>query len=86
MVSCMFWASGIFLAGNGIKVFMNQTANFDESYRVIAVDDQNLVIRGTLTGDILMIANATPDFPLTSEEYPIGKLISLTIPTAGLPS
>ena len=70
---------------------MSETASVqgkfqEENYRVIAVDDQNLVIRGTLTGDVLTITNANPDFPLTLEQYPIGKLISLSIPASGLPS
>jgi hypothetical protein len=74
---------------------MSETAKFtpnlkenyrDESYRVIAVDDQNLVVRGTVTGNVFTIANATPDFPLTTEEYPIGQLIGLSIPKTELPN
>jgi hypothetical protein len=55
---------------------------FDEKYRVVAIDGDRLVIRGILTGDVLTIVNPEPDSPLTQEEYPVGKLIALTDPSA----
>jgi hypothetical protein len=55
---------------------------FDEKYRVVAVEDQSLTIRGTLSGEILTIINPDPDTPLTAVDYPPGKLIALTDPGA----
>jgi hypothetical protein len=65
---------------------MNETAKFDKQYRVVAVDGQNLVVRGTLTGDLLTITNAVPDIPLTSKEFPVGKLIAVSVPSSNLSS
>jgi hypothetical protein len=56
---------------------------FDEQYRVVAIDGDRLVIRGTLSGKVLTIVNPEPGTPLTPEEYPPGKLIALTDPSAG---
>ena len=39
---------------------MEKSAIFDERYRVIAVDDQSLVLRGVSSGDVLTITNADP--------------------------
>lgn len=55
---------------------------FDEKYRVVAIDGDRLVIRGILTGGVLTIINPEPDTPLTQAEYPVGKLIALTDPSA----
>jgi hypothetical protein len=55
---------------------------FDEKYRVVAIDGDRLVIRGVLTGDVLTIINPEPDTPLTQRDYPVGKLIALTDPSA----
>jgi hypothetical protein len=52
---------------------------FKEQYRVVAVESDRLLIRGTLSGDILTILT-DPD-TLTHEEYPLGKLIALTDPS-----
>ena len=57
---------------------------FEEKYRVVAVDNQRLVIRGVLSGEVLVI-NADPESPLTQGDYPVGKLIALTDPST-LPS
>jgi hypothetical protein len=56
---------------------------FDEQYRVVAIEGDRLVIRGTLSGKVLTIVNPEPGSPLTPEEYPPGKLIALTDPSAG---
>ena len=53
---------------------------FDEKYRVVAVESHRLVIRGVLSGKVLVI-NAAPETPLTQEDYPLGKLIALTDPS-----
>ncbi|MGA2979718.1 MAG: hypothetical protein ABSD76_09020 [Terriglobales bacterium] len=55
---------------------------FDEQYRVVAIEGDCLVIRGILSGDLLTIVNPEPDTPLTPEDYPPGKLIALTDPSA----
>jgi len=55
---------------------------FGQKYRVVAIDGDRLVIRGILSGDVLTIVNPEPDTPLTQEDYPVGKLIALTDPSA----
>ena len=60
---------------------MDNNAIFGERYRVIAIDDQNLILRGIRSGDVLTIKNADPENPLTEEDYPPGKLIALNDPS-----
>jgi hypothetical protein len=55
---------------------------FDEQYRVVAIEGDRLFIRGILSGDVLAIVNPEPETPLTPDEYPLGKLIALTDPSA----
>ena len=55
---------------------------FDEQYRVVAIEGDRLVIRGILSGGVLTIVNPEPETPLTDEDFPIGKLIALTDPSA----
>jgi hypothetical protein len=55
---------------------------FDEQYRVVSIEGDHLVIRGILSGKVLTIINPEPGTPLTEEEYPPGKLIALTDPSA----
>jgi hypothetical protein len=55
---------------------------FDERYRVVSIEADALVIRGTLSGNILTIINPEPEAPLTVEDYPPGKLIALSDPSA----
>ena len=57
-------------------------AIFDEQYRVVTVESQCLVIRGVRSGKVLTIVNPDPNTPLTPAEYPPGKLIALTDPSA----
>ncbi|HKC00224.1 MAG TPA: hypothetical protein VKD23_15680 [Terriglobales bacterium] len=59
---------------------------FDEQYRVVAIEGDRLVIRGTLSGDVLIIINPEPQTPLTEEDYPPGKLIALTDPSRTPPN
>ncbi|HMD16326.1 MAG TPA: hypothetical protein VKH18_06630 [Terriglobales bacterium] len=54
---------------------------FDEKYRVVAIEGDRLLIRGVVSGDVLAIVNPEPETPLTQEDYPLGKLISLTDPS-----
>jgi hypothetical protein len=60
---------------------MDNNAIFEERYRVIAIDEQNLILRGIRSGDVLTIVNADPENPLTAEDYPPGKLIALNDPS-----
>ncbi|HEY1401893.1 MAG TPA: hypothetical protein VF953_09905 [Terriglobales bacterium] len=55
---------------------------FDEQYRVVAIEGDRLVIRGILSGGVLTIVNPEPETPLTDEDFPVGKLIALTDPSA----
>jgi hypothetical protein len=55
---------------------------FDEKYRVVAIQGDQLVIRGVISGAVLTIVNPEPATPLTVEDYPPGKLIALTDPSA----
>jgi hypothetical protein len=54
---------------------------FDEKYRVVAIQGDQLLIRGVLTGEVLTIVNPQPETPLTQDDYPPGKLIALTDPS-----
>ena len=54
---------------------------FDEKYRVVAVENQRLMIRGVVSGKVLVI-NTDPEISLNQEDYPLGKLIALTDPSA----
>lgn len=55
---------------------------FDETYRVIAVEEQSLTIQGNISGEVLTIVTADPDIPLTEEDYCVGQLIALSDPKA----
>jgi hypothetical protein len=68
----------------GIQSLMKTTkgAIFDEKYRVVSVESQCLTIRGIRSGKVLTIVNPDPDTPLTPAEYPPGKLIALSDPSA----
>ena len=57
-------------------------AIFEEKYRVVAVESQRLTIRGVRSGKVLTIVNPDPNTPLTPAEYPPGKLIKLSDPSA----
>lgn len=59
-----------------------KVAIFDEKYRVISVDSQCLTIRGVQSGKVLTIVNPDPEIPLSPAEYPPGKLIALSDPSA----
>jgi len=59
---------------------------FEEQYRVIAIESDRLVIRGTLSGEILTITNPDPDNPLSQQDYPPGTLIALTDPATASPN
>ena len=52
---------------------------FDEQYRVVSVESQSLTVQGVRSGKVLTIVN--PAVPLSPEEYPPGKLITLSDPT-----
>jgi len=50
---------------------------FSETYRVVAAENQNLIIQGLRSGEVLTIV---PETPLKAEQYPPGKLIELSDP------
>jgi hypothetical protein len=56
-------------------------AIFDETYRVIAVESQSLIVQGNVTGEVLTIVNTDPEIPIREEDYPVGQLIALSDPT-----
>jgi len=60
---------------------MDNNAIFGEKYRVIAIDEQNLILRGVRSGEVLTITIADTEQPLTEKEYPPGKLIALNDPS-----
>jgi len=55
-------------------------AIFDETYRVVDVESQRLILRGLDSGEVLTVINANPETPITEEEYPLGKIVRLTDP------
>jgi hypothetical protein len=48
----------------------------------VAVEDDRLLVRGIVSGQVLTIINPEPETPLKKEDYPPGKLIALTDPSA----
>jgi hypothetical protein len=60
---------------------MEQTPIFEDRYRVVAVEEQSLTLRGVRSGDTLKILNADPQNPFTEQDYPPGKLIALNDPS-----
>jgi len=63
---------------------MNDNAIFGQRYRVVAVDERNLVLKGIHSGEVVTIVSADPTTPFTQEEYPLGKLIALDDPSQGV--
>ncbi len=57
-------------------------AIFDEKYRVVSVQSDCLTIRGIRSGKVLTIVNPDPETPLSPVDYPPGKLIALSDPSA----
>ena len=67
-------------SANNNRMKETEESIFDEKYRVIAVEDDRLLVRGVISGKVLTIINPEPETPLTQEDYPPGKLIALTDP------
>lgn len=63
-------------------IFAGVSTIFDEQYRVVAVENHRLTIRGVQSGEVLTIMNHDPRSPLTPAEFPPGRLIALTDPSA----
>lgn len=61
-------------------------AIFDETYSVVAVESQRLILRGLDSGEVLIVINADPETPITEEDYPLGKTIRLTDPSTKAPN
>jgi hypothetical protein len=60
---------------------MDKNSIFDEQYRVVSVEDDRLLLRGILSGEVLTIINPEPESPLTRSDYPPGKLVALSDPS-----
>jgi hypothetical protein len=71
-----------------IKVLVGWGDNglFNEKYRVVAVEAERLTVKGIITGTVLTIVNSDPAMPLSSEQYPLGKLVALSDPSASAPN
>src|SRR5207253_7367653 len=71
-----------------IKIAMgwSDTGFFSEKYRVVAVEAERLTVKGIITGTVPTIINSDPATPLTAEQYPLGKLIALSDPSASAPT
>jgi hypothetical protein len=63
-----------------------QRSIFEEHYRVVAVENDRLLLRGILSGEVVTIVNPEPQMPLTEENFPPGKLIALTDPSSEPPN
>ncbi len=61
-------------------------AMFDETYRVVGVESQRLILQGLDSGEVLTVINADPEAPITEEDYPLGKIIKLTDPSTNAPN
>jgi len=48
---------------------------------VVSVEDDRLLLRGILSGEVLTIINPEPESPLTRSDYPPGKLVALSDPS-----
>lgn len=73
--------AGIARILESIQLPMGKKFIFDEKYRVVGVERDRLLLRGVHSGDVLTVINPEPEFPLTQEEYPVGKLIALSDPS-----
>jgi hypothetical protein len=71
-----------------IKVLVGCADNglFNEKYRVVAVEAERLTVKGIITGTVLTIVNSDPAMPLSAEQYPLGKLVALSDPSASAPN
>ncbi|MFZ0200452.1 MAG: hypothetical protein WB523_10430 [Candidatus Sulfotelmatobacter sp.] len=59
---------------------------FDENYRVVGVESDRLRVQGVHSGDVLTIVSPQPEIPISEEDYPVGKLITLSDPSDILPN
>jgi hypothetical protein len=59
---------------------------FNERYRVVALEGDRLLVRGTVSGQLLTIVNPELSAPLKQEDYPPGKLIALSDPSTQPPN
>ena len=47
---------------------------------------ERLTVKGIITGIVLTIVNSDPAMPLSAEQYPLGKLVALSDPSASAPN
>lgn len=72
---------GIVSGGFSIRFRMKyNSAIFDDTYRVIAVDEGSLTIRGLRSGETLTIVTPDAGSRFSASEYPPGLLIALSDP------
>ena len=57
---------------------------FEETYRVVAVENESMTIQGVQSGKLLTIVS--PSIPLTEADYPPGRLIALSDPLSSRPN
>jgi hypothetical protein len=57
---------------------------FDERYRVVIIEGHHLLIRGTLTGDVLTIINPEPGTAHHPRRRPAGEIDCFDRPSTGL--
>ena len=58
---------------------------FDEEYKVVAIESQRLIIRGVLSGNVLVI-KSVPELHLGEEAVQVGQVITLSDPATGAPN
>jgi hypothetical protein len=57
------------------------TSVFREQYRVVAVQSDCLLLRGTISGHMVTVVNGDPRAHISPDAFPVGKLIALTDPS-----
>ena len=65
---------------------MNPGGIFDETYKVLAVENETLILQGIQSGDVLTINSALPGSFFSEKEYPVGQLVALSDPSTNLPN
>jgi len=61
-------------------------AIFDETYRVVGVENQRLILQGLDSGEVRTVMNSEHETPIKEEDYPLGKIIRLFDPSTQAPN
>jgi hypothetical protein len=72
------------ISGPKVRIEARMTI-FDESTKFVSVESQRLVIRGVLSGNVLVIKTGS-EFPLSEGAFSPGQLITLSDPACGAPN